>query len=86
VVEAVKGRITVIVDSGFRRGTDIAKAMAMGADAVAVGRPYLWGLGAFGEPGVAKVLEILRTEFRVAMAQCGVAKVKDFTPAFVRRV
>jgi len=86
VVEAVKGRITVIVDSGFRRGTDIAKAMAMGADAVAVGRPYLWGLGAFGEPGVAKVLEILRTEFRVAMAQCGVKTVKEFSPAFVRRV
>ena len=76
----------VLVDSGFRRGTDVAKAMAMGANAVGVGRPYLWGLGAFGEPGVAKVLEILRTEFSVAMAQCGVAKVKDFTPAFVRRV
>ncbi len=86
VVDAVKGRITVIVDSGFRRGTDIAKAMAMGANAVAVGRPYLWGLGAFGQPGVEKVLEILRTEFRVAMAQSGVARVKDFTPAFVRRV
>ena len=86
VVEAVKGKITVIVDSGFRRGTDIAKAMAMGANAVAVGRPYLWGLGAFGQPGVEKVLEILRTEFQVAMAQCGVRTVKEFTPAFVRRV
>ncbi|TMG74269.1 MAG: alpha-hydroxy-acid oxidizing protein, partial [Betaproteobacteria bacterium] len=86
VVEAVRGKITVIVDSGFRRGTDIAKAMAMGANAVAVGRPYLWGLGAFGQPGVEKVLEILRTEFQVAMAQCGVRTVKEFTPAFVRRV
>jgi isopentenyl diphosphate isomerase/L-lactate dehydrogenase-like FMN-dependent dehydrogenase len=86
VVAAAKGRMTVIVDSGFRRGTDIAKAMAMGASAVGVGRPYLWGLGAFGEPGVAKVLEILRTEFRVAMGQSGVAKVKDFTPAHVGRV
>jgi isopentenyl diphosphate isomerase/L-lactate dehydrogenase-like FMN-dependent dehydrogenase len=86
VLGATKGRIVVIVDSGFRRGTDVAKAMAMGANAVGVGRPYLWGLGAFGEPGVAKVLEILRTEFRVAMAQCGVRSVKDFTPAFVRRV
>ena len=54
--------------------------------AVGVGRPYLWGLGAFGEPGVAKVLEILRTETRVAMMQCGVRSVKEFTPAFVRRV
>jgi len=86
VLAETKGKIVVLVDSGFRRGTDVAKAMAMGANAVGVGRPYLWGLGAFGEPGVAKVLEILRTEFSVAMAQCGVAKVKDFTPAFVRRV
>lgn len=86
VVDAVKGKTTVLIDGGFRRGTDIAKAMAMGANGVCVGRPYLWGLGAFGEPGVAKVLEILRTEFRVAMMQCGVRAVKEFTPAFVRKV
>ena len=86
VVDAVQGRILVLIDGGFRRGTDIAKALAMGANAVGIGRPYLWGLGAFGEPGVAKVLEILRTETRVAMMQCGVRTVKEFTPAFVRRV
>jgi isopentenyl diphosphate isomerase/L-lactate dehydrogenase-like FMN-dependent dehydrogenase len=86
VVEAVKGKTLVLIDGGFRRGTDVAKALAMGANAVGVGRPYLWGLGAFGEPGVAKVLEIMRTETRVAMMQCGVRTVKDFTPAFVRRV
>jgi isopentenyl diphosphate isomerase/L-lactate dehydrogenase-like FMN-dependent dehydrogenase len=86
VVDAVKGKILVLVDGGFRRGTDVAKALAMGANAVGVGRPYLWGLGAFGEPGVAKVLEIMRTETRVAMMQCGVRSVKEFTPAFVRRV
>jgi isopentenyl diphosphate isomerase/L-lactate dehydrogenase-like FMN-dependent dehydrogenase len=86
VVDAAKGKILVLVDGGFRRGTDVAKALAMGANAVGVGRPYLWGLGAFGEPGVAKVLEILRTETRVAMMQCGVRTVKEFTPAFVRRV
>jgi len=86
VVETCAGRIAVLVDGGFRRGTDVAKALAMGANAVGVGRPYLWGLGAFGEPGVAKVLEILRTETRVAMMQCGVRSVKEFTPAFVRRV
>jgi len=85
VVDAVQGRILVLIDGGFRRGTDIAKALAMGANAVGVGRPYLWGLGAFGEPGVAKVLEILRTETRVAMMQCGVRTVKEFTPAFVRK-
>jgi isopentenyl diphosphate isomerase/L-lactate dehydrogenase-like FMN-dependent dehydrogenase len=86
VLDGTKGKITVIVDSGFRRGTDIAKAMAMGAQAVGVGRPYLWGLGAFGDAGVAKALEILRTEFQVAMAQSGVRSIKDFTPAHVRRV
>jgi 4-hydroxymandelate oxidase len=86
VVEAVKGRTLVLIDGGFRRGTDIAKALAMGANGVCVGRPYLWGLGAFGQPGVEKVLELLRTEFRVAMMQCGVRTVKEFTPAFVRRV
>ena len=76
----------VLVDGGFRRGTDVCKALAMGASAVGVGRPYLWGLGAFGEPGVAKVLELLRTETQAAMAQCGVKTVKEFTPAFVRKV
>src|SRR4029077_20460488 len=85
VLDGTKGKITVIVDSGFRRGTDIAKAISMGAHAVGVGRPYLWGLGAFGEPGVAKVMEILRTEFQVAMAQSGIRTVKEFNPAFVRK-
>ncbi|HEY6720746.1 MAG TPA: alpha-hydroxy acid oxidase [Burkholderiales bacterium] len=86
VVEAAKGRMVVLVDGGFRRGTDVCKALAMGANAVGVGRPYLWGLGAFGEPGVAKVLEILRTETSAVMQQCGVKAVKEFTTAFVRRV
>jgi isopentenyl diphosphate isomerase/L-lactate dehydrogenase-like FMN-dependent dehydrogenase len=85
VVEAAKGRILVLIDGGFRRGTDIAKALAMGANGVCVGRPYLWGLGAFGEPGVARVLELLRIEFRAAMMQCGARSVKELTPAFVRR-
>ena len=85
IVAAVGGRIPVLVDSGFRRGTDIAKALAIGARAVCVGRPYLWGLGAFGQPGVERVLEILRTEFRIAMQQCGVRTVNELTPAFVRR-
>ena len=59
ILEAVGGRIPVLVDSGFRRGTDIAKALALGARAVCIGRPYLWGLGAFGQPGVERVLEPL---------------------------
>jgi isopentenyl diphosphate isomerase/L-lactate dehydrogenase-like FMN-dependent dehydrogenase len=85
IVATVKGRIPVMVDSGFRRGTDAIKALAMGAQAVGVGRPYLWGLGAFGQEGVERVLEILRTETRVAMQQCGVRSVKELNPSFVRR-
>src|SRR4249919_3399543 len=64
IVEAVRGRIPILVDSGFRRGTDVVKALAMGAQGVCVGRPYIWGLGAFGQPGVERVLELLRTELR----------------------
>jgi len=86
VVDAAKGKMLVLVDGGFRRGTDVCKALALGANGVGVGRPYLWGLGAFGEPGVAKVLELLRTETQAAMAQCGVKTVREFTPAFVRKV
>jgi 4-hydroxymandelate oxidase len=85
IVDAVGGRIPVLVDSGFRRGTDVVKALAIGAKAVCIGRPYLWGLGAFGQAGVERVLELLRTETRIAMQQCGVRSVKELTPAFVRR-
>ncbi len=85
-IEAVGGRIPVIVDSGFRRGTDIVKALAMGASGVAVGRPYLWGLGAFGQPGVERVLELLRIELRAAMQQVGAPSIKDLKPGIVRRV
>ena len=71
VVQGVGGRIPVIVDGGFRRGTDIFKALALGATAVGVGRPYLWGLAAFGQPGVERVLDILRRELNLIMGQCG---------------
>jgi 4-hydroxymandelate oxidase len=86
IVEAVGGRMPVLVDSGFRRGSDIVKALAMGAQAVCIGRPYLWGLGAFGQPGVERVLAILRAETRNAMTQLGAPSLKDLTPAMVRRV
>ena len=69
---AAGGRGTVVVDGGIRRGTDILRAIALGADAVAVGRPILWGLGAGGEAGVARALEMLRGEFELAMALAGV--------------
>ena len=86
IITAVKGRMPVIVDSGFRRGTDAVKALAMGAQAVGVGRPYLWGLGAFGQEGVERVLEIVRTETKAAMQQCGARSVKDLNTSYVRRV
>ncbi len=86
IIQAVDGRMPILVDSGFRRGSDIVKALAMGAQAVCIGRPYLWGLGAFGQPGVERVLAILRAETRNAMQQLGAPTLKDLTPAMVRRV
>jgi isopentenyl diphosphate isomerase/L-lactate dehydrogenase-like FMN-dependent dehydrogenase len=85
IVEAVKGRMPILVDSGFRRGTDIAKALCIGATAVCVGRPYIWGLGAFGQPGVERVLDILRTELYAIMQQVGAPTIKHLVPAMVRR-
>jgi isopentenyl diphosphate isomerase/L-lactate dehydrogenase-like FMN-dependent dehydrogenase len=77
VVKAVDGAVPVMVDSGFRRGTDIFKAMALGADAVCIGRAYIWGLAAFGQPGVEKVLEILNAELRMVMGHMGTPTLAD---------
>jgi len=85
ILEAVDGRIPVLVDSGFRRGTDIIKALALGARAVCIARPYLWGLGAFGQPGVEHVLDLLHQETRAAMMQVGAPSLKQLVPAMVRR-
>ncbi len=79
------GKMPVLIDSGFRRGTDFVKALCMGAKGVAIGRPYLWGLGAFGQPGVERVLQILRTELKVAMQQAGAPSLKDLKPSMVVR-
>ena len=81
VVQAVRGRIPVLVDGGVRRGTDVFKALALGATAVGIGRPYIWGLGAFGQQGVERVLDILNNELRLAMVGCGTRSVKEITPA-----
>jgi len=86
IVKAVNGRMPILVDSGFRRGTDIVKALAMGATAVGVGRPYIWGLGAFGQSGVERVLEVLRTETYGMMQQMGAPAIKDLRPAMVEHV
>jgi len=71
VVEAIDGKIPVMIDSGFRRGTDIFKALALGATAVGIGRPYMFGLAAFGQEGVERVLELLRLELELAMMSTG---------------
>jgi 4-hydroxymandelate oxidase len=71
VVEKVAGRVPVLVDGGIRRGTDVVKAIALGANAVQIGRPYLWGLGVAGAGGVTRVVEILRKELEMAMALLG---------------
>jgi 4-hydroxymandelate oxidase len=85
IVEAVNGRIPILVDSGFRRGSDVIKALCMGATACGVGRPYIWGLGAFGQAGVERVLELLRVETLAMMQQMGAPTLKDLKPAMVRR-
>lgn len=79
VAAAVDGRVPVIFDSGLRRGTDIFKALALGADAVAIGRPYAWGLGAFGQAGVEKVLEMLDAELAMVMRQMGTPALADIS-------
>jgi 4-hydroxymandelate oxidase len=85
IVDAVNGRMPILIDSGFRRGTDICKALCMGATGVAIGRPYLWALGAFGEQGVERALELLRLELFGIMQQVGAPSIKHLTPAMVRR-
>ncbi len=85
VVEAVRGRIPVIMDSGIRRGVDIFKSLALGADAILIGRAYLWGLAAFGEPGVEAVLRMLRAELRLAMQLAGTPSLADIGPHSVLR-
>jgi 4-hydroxymandelate oxidase len=89
VIDAVRrtnaSPMPVMLDGGIRRGTDIFKALALGANAVGIGRPYLWGLGAFGQPGVERVLDLLHREFSLAMQQCGVRSLREITPAYVVR-
>jgi 4-hydroxymandelate oxidase len=75
VAEAVGGRIPIVLDGGVRRGTDVIKAIALGATAVGIGRPYLYGLAVNGAAGVAHVVDVLRAEFEMAMALTGCTSV-----------
>ena len=84
IADAIDGRIPVVMDGGIRRGTDIVKAFALGANAIAVGRPVLWGLAAGGEDGVRQVLEMLRSELVRALALCGCSSPQDVGRDFVQ--
>jgi len=86
VVDAVNDQIPVLVDGGVRRGTDVFKALASGARAVGIGRPYTWGLTSYGQEGVERVLEILNAELTMTMRQCGTPSVAQITRAHVRHV
>jgi 4-hydroxymandelate oxidase len=79
VVQGAGGRVPVLLDGGVRRGTDVFKALALGATAVGIGRPYIWGLSSFGQAGVDRVLQILDAELRLAMVGCGTVALKDIT-------
>ena len=84
VVQAVNGRAEVYLDGGVRRGTDVLKALALGARAVFLGRPVLYGLACGGQAGVGRVLDLLTEELRLAMALSGQADVAGLSPALVR--
>jgi isopentenyl diphosphate isomerase/L-lactate dehydrogenase-like FMN-dependent dehydrogenase len=84
VVDAVSNQIPVLVDGGVRRGTDAFKALAYGARAVGIGRPYTWGLTAYGQEGVEHVLEILNAELTMTMRQCGTPTLAHITRAHVQ--
>ncbi|XP_029914175.1 2-Hydroxyacid oxidase 1 [Myripristis murdjan] len=86
VVNAVQGRCEVYMDGGVRRGTDVLKALALGAKAVFIGRPVLWGLACQGDKGVSEVLELLREELRLAMALAGCRSLSEISRSLVRRV
>lgn len=83
VVDGVSGRIPVLVDGGIRRGTDVYKALAFGAKAVGIGRPYIWGLSAFGQAGIEKVVDILNAEFALTMKQCGARSIDEISRSSV---
>jgi isopentenyl diphosphate isomerase/L-lactate dehydrogenase-like FMN-dependent dehydrogenase len=85
VVDATAGRVPVFIDGGIRRGSDVFKALALGARAVYIGRPYIWGLAAFGQPGVERVVDLLRLELELVMKQCGVQSTAQVRSSHIGR-
>jgi len=85
IAEALDGRMEILLDSGVRRGTDVVKALALGAKAVLLGRPYVWALAASGQAGVQNALRLLREEFDVAMALAGCARVAEIDASLIWR-
>jgi isopentenyl diphosphate isomerase/L-lactate dehydrogenase-like FMN-dependent dehydrogenase len=75
--------VPVLIDGGFRRGTDVFKALALGATAIGIGRPYIWGLASFGQEGVEKVLGILRSELLIVMRQAGTRNIAEINRSYV---
>jgi 4-hydroxymandelate oxidase len=84
VLEGVAGRLPVLIDGGFRRGTDVFKALALGARAALVGRPYVWGLGVAGQAGVEQAIDLLQRELVLAMQLAGTPTIADITPDRIR--
>jgi isopentenyl diphosphate isomerase/L-lactate dehydrogenase-like FMN-dependent dehydrogenase len=85
-MKGVAGKIPVMVDGGVRRGTDVMKALALGASTVGIGRPYAWGLACFGQAGVERVLDILNLELRLAMVGCGARRIGEINASMLRKV
>lgn len=86
IAAAVNGRVPIIIDGGFRRGTDIYKALALGADAVGIGRPYCWGLGGFGQAGVERILDLLQRELLITMRGSGTPTLDSIGPEYIHDV
>jgi isopentenyl diphosphate isomerase/L-lactate dehydrogenase-like FMN-dependent dehydrogenase len=86
VIDGAGPQVSVFIDGGFRRGTDIFKALALGARAVGIGRPYVWALAAFGQSGVERVIDILRAELTLTMRQCGTPRIRDISGSAIARI
>jgi 4-hydroxymandelate oxidase len=84
VAAEVAGKVPVLIDGGIRRGSDVLKALALGATAALVTRPVLWGLTTYGDRGVQQVMEMLQSELARAMAMCGLPSLQEITPAYVK--